>query len=67
MDIVEIIDGMDIFDTCLIRSCKCSDREPCGIHESVTALRGEMKNFFLNQTIEDLSTEFRRDSERISI
>jgi Rrf2 family iron-sulfur cluster assembly transcriptional regulator len=67
MDIVEIIDGTDLFDNCLIRNCKCSDTEPCGIHESITSVRGELKNFFLTQTINDLATEFRRDSEKIRI
>ncbi|MDF1572191.1 MAG: Rrf2 family transcriptional regulator [Bacteroidales bacterium] len=67
MDIVEIVDGTDIFDTCLVRTTPCSDESPCGIHDSVTPIRKELKHFFLNQTIADLSTEFRRDSDRISI
>lgn len=67
MDIVEIIDGTDIFDTCLVRTTHCSDEEPCGIHDKVTAIRKETRTFFINQTIEDLSSEFRRDKNRIRI
>jgi Rrf2 family protein len=67
MDIVEIIDGTDIFDTCLVRTSHCSDEAPCGIHDKVTAIRKELKEFFIQQTIDDLSTEFRRDSGRIRI
>ncbi len=67
MDIIEIIDGTEIFDTCLIRTSKCSDDEPCGMHDGITALRSEMKNYFINQTISDLSSEFKRDSGRIRI
>ncbi|MEX0988420.1 MAG: Rrf2 family transcriptional regulator [Bacteroidales bacterium] len=67
MDIVEIVDGSDIFDTCLVRTTKCSDDEPCGIHDQITSVRKELKNFFFNQTIRDLSTEFKRDSGRIRI
>lgn len=67
MDIVEIIDGTDIFDTCLVRTTKCSDDQPCGIHDSITKVRKDLKSFFLNQTIADLSTEYRRDSKRIRI
>jgi Rrf2 family transcriptional regulator, iron-sulfur cluster assembly transcription factor len=67
MDIVEIIDGTDIFDICLVRTTHCSDEEPCGIHDKITALRKEMKETFINQTIDDLSTEFKRDSGRIRI
>ena len=67
MDIVEIIDGTDIFDTCLVRTTHCSDEEPCGIHDKIAAIRKETKAFFINQTIEDLSSEFRRDKGRIRI
>lgn len=67
MDIVETIDGTDIFDICLVRTTHCSDEEPCGIHDKITALRKEMKETFINQTIDDLSTEFKRDSGRIRI
>ena len=67
MEIVELIDGTDIFESCLIRTAKCSDEKPCGLHDSVTALRSELKQFFINQTIQDLGSEFKRDSGRISI
>jgi Rrf2 family protein len=67
MDIIEIMDGPEIFDTCLVRTSKCSDESPCGIHDSISSVRKELKSFFLNQTIHDLSTEFRRDSGRIRI
>jgi Rrf2 family iron-sulfur cluster assembly transcriptional regulator len=67
MEIVEIIDGTDVFELCLIRDCKCSDREPCGIHSSITSVRKELRDSFLNQTMGDLATEYRRDSEKIKI
>lgn len=67
MDIVEIIDGTEIFDTCLVRTTSCSDDEPCALHDNITAIRQQMKIFFLNQTIHDLGTEFKRDSKRINI
>lgn len=67
MDIVVIIDGTDIFDLCLIRTSKCADEEPCGIHDSITNLRSELKEFFINKTIGDLAMEFKRDNKRIKI
>jgi len=67
MDIVEIIDGTDIFTTCLIRSTECSDDKPCGLHDNITAVRKQLKNVFVNQTIDDLSSEFKRNSGRINI
>ncbi|MFC2129243.1 RrF2 family transcriptional regulator [Bacteroidota bacterium] len=67
MDIIEIIDGTDIFDTCLVRTSQCSNDNPCGLHDNITSVRKQLKNFFLNQTINDLATEFKRDSKRIRI
>lgn len=67
MEIVEIIDGTDIFDLCLIRDSKCSDKEHCGIHTSITSVRSEMKKAFMNQTMRDLATEYRRDTTNVKI
>jgi len=67
MDIVEIIDGTDIFTTCLIRTTKCSDDKPCGLHGNVSELRKQLKNFFINQTINDLSSEFLKDNSNFNI
>ncbi len=67
MDIVAVIDGTDIFDLCLIRTTPCSDKEPCGLHDQFHPVRRDLKNFFINQTVADLSSEFRRDKDRIRI
>lgn len=67
MDIVEIIDGTDIFTTCLIRTTECSDDNPCGLHDNITAVRQQLKKFFVNQTMNDLASEFKRNSGRINL
>lgn len=67
MDIVEIIDGISMFETCLVRTTKCSDDEPCGLHDGVSAVRKELRSSFENQTISDLASEFKRDSDRVKI
>lgn len=67
MDIVDIIDGTELFNQCLVRTVHCSAQEPCGVHDQYMKIRKDLKNFFVHQTIDDLSTEFRRDSKRIRI
>jgi len=67
MDIVEIIDGTDIFTTCLIRTSDCSDEEPCGLHENISIVRQQLKNSFMNQTVNDLASEFKRKNGKINI
>lgn len=67
-DIIEIIDGTEIFDTCLVRNAKCSDDDPCALHDSITEVRKKMQETFRNQTIKGLASEFVKDeSGRISL
>jgi Rrf2 family protein len=67
MEIVEIMDGTDGFDTCVIRTERCNHSAPCSIHDKISPLRQEMKRIFLTETIADLATEFREGKERIRI
>lgn len=67
MEIIEVIDGSDIFDTCIIRTSKCSYDAPCSMHDKIAPLRSEMKSLFLTESIADLVSEFRNGKERIRI
>lgn len=67
MEIIEIIDGTDFFNTCVIRTTKCSHEAPCGMHDKVAPLQREIKSLFMTETIADLASEFRHGKERIRI
>ena len=67
MEVVEIIDGSDAFDTCVIRTTKCSFDAPCSLHDSIEPQRREMKKTFETKTIADLASEFRHGKDRIRI
>ena len=67
MEIIEIIDGTDAFDTCVVRTEKCSVDAPCSMHDTISPLRREMKRIFETETIADLASEFRQGKERIRI
>ena len=67
MDIVEIIDGTDAFDLCVIRTTRCSYDAPCSLHDKIAPLRSEMKSLFLTESVADLVEEFRNGRERIRI
>ena len=66
-EIVEIIDGTDAFDICIIKTTKCSHDAPCSMHDKIGPLRGEMKSLFITETIADLAGEFRQGNSRIRI
>ncbi|MFZ5939128.1 MAG: RrF2 family transcriptional regulator [Bacteroidota bacterium] len=67
MEIIEIIDGTESFETCLIRTSKCDDATPCALHEKVTEIRKNLKLMFVTQSIADLAGEFRENPEKVRI
>lgn len=55
-EIILIVDGDTLFDTCLIglRPCKKNledNLNPCPVHEKFSALRASMKEYFTSETI----------------
>jgi Rrf2 family protein len=57
IDIVEAIDGLEIFDECGIGLRQCSESEPCPIHDDFKTLREQVKELFQNKTLEELANE----------
>ncbi|WP_029520894.1 Rrf2 family transcriptional regulator [Persephonella sp. IF05-L8] len=53
LDIVEIIDGMDFFSTCILGFEECSDENPCTVHNLWAAKRQEIYELFKNTTLKD--------------
>lgn len=58
LDIVKIIDGMDIFETCLIgmNSCKSADSnsKPCSVHDQFSDIRKKLYDLFKNETFANI-------------
>lgn len=67
MEIIEIMDGKDILNDCVIRTAPCDPDNPCSVHHKLAPLRGEIKRLFATETIADLVSEFREGNERIRI
>ena len=67
MEIIELMDGKDILNKCVIRTNPCDSENPCSMHHKLAPLRGEIKRLFVTETIADLVSEFREGKERIRI
>ncbi len=67
MEIIEIMDGTDILNDCVIRTAPCDHKQPCSMHHKLAPLRTEIKRLFTTETIADLVYEFREGKERIRI
>ena len=59
-DIITIIDGQDIFNTCLISMRAChEDDKPCPVHHKYESIRNNLKQFFKQQDIGSLTEDFK--------
>jgi Rrf2 family iron-sulfur cluster assembly transcriptional regulator len=67
MEIVEIIDGSDSFNQCVIRTEVCNNEAPCSLHDKIAPYRNGMHSLMLTESIADLASEFRNGNERIRI
>ncbi|MFZ5948330.1 MAG: RrF2 family transcriptional regulator [Stygiobacter sp.] len=54
IDIVEAIDGLEVFKTCVLGFPGCSHETPCPVHEKWGKLRDEAYRMLSEETLEDL-------------
>lgn len=52
--IVELIDGLDIFDRCGIGLKKCSDKTPCPIHFDYKVVKEKIRSLLTEKTLSEL-------------
>ncbi len=55
-DVIEVIDGLDITAKCVLGLAKCSDENPCPIHENYKDIRADLIHFLKDTPIELLSS-----------
>ena len=71
MNIVEIVDGLDMFENCLIgiRPCKAGDhnQDPCPVHNQFGSMRQQIYDLFKGKTIGQLISEMDDTTEHISL
>ena len=69
IDIVEIIDGKDVFTNCLIglQSCKSNHKEghACPVHDQYAGIRQQLFDFFSSETIGLIISKM-KDKSRIT-
>ena len=67
MEVIDVIDGVGSFETCVIRTSSCKHDKPCSMHHKMALPWSEMRRVFATETIADLVSEFREHKERIRI
>jgi Rrf2 family iron-sulfur cluster assembly transcriptional regulator len=64
--IVEAIDGPELFTECILGLPGCGDRLPCPMHEGWSVIRTQLAADFDRQTIETISEACRNGSLRLT-
>lgn len=64
MDVVEVIDGLDSFNECILGLESCSkDSAHCPIHKNYADIRSQLKNLFDTENIGELADHIKESSD----
>jgi len=70
-DIVEIIDGTDAFEFCVIGLRTCNELNEqavhCSLHEAYLPIRENLRNIFRNTSIQSLAQGIKEGKQKINI
>ena len=58
-DIVKAIDGVEWFDSCLLRVGRCDEANPCVVHEFWVKIRNQVRAILDHESLADLVKELR--------
>ena len=61
-DVIQIIDGKDIFNECVLDLPGCSDETPCPMHNTWGQLRKDLNKMLKTKTLESLALQVRNKS-----
>lgn len=54
MDLIVITDGVEIFNTCVLRASECSSVNPCPLHSQMDSVKTNLKSILSNTSVGDL-------------
>ena len=60
IDIVEAIDGLEVFESCILGFSNCGNSNPCPIHETWGKIRNETYRMLKTETLEELKEKVKK-------
>ncbi|MDX1439302.1 MAG: Rrf2 family transcriptional regulator [Rubricoccaceae bacterium] len=66
-EIVNVLDGPGIFESCVLGLPECGIQQPCPLHNQWMSTREEIHALFAETSLEDLALRIEADQLRISI
>ncbi len=65
LDVVEAVDGPDCYGRCAAGLGECTDRTPCGMHDSWKAVRSRIMEYLGRTTIAEVAAALDRKRESL--
>ncbi len=60
MEVIEVLDGTDTYDRCIVGLRECNDQVLCPVHDSFKLLRDRLKRYLSRTTVAQLVSESER-------
>lgn len=57
IDVVEAIDGLEMFNSCVLGFPECSPNHPCPVHDTWGVLRSQALEMLSNETLDELKDQ----------
>lgn len=67
IEVIDAIDGLDVFNKCGIGFKQCSDKHPCPIHHDYKKVRNRIQKLFETKTLKELSEDVESGDNIISL
>lgn len=67
IEVIEAIDGLDMFNQCGIGFKRCDDSHPCPIHHEYKVVRNRIKDLFEHKTLKELTEEVENGDSIVSL
>jgi Rrf2 family transcriptional regulator, iron-sulfur cluster assembly transcription factor len=61
IELIDIIDGMETFKSCVLRLKECNPQNPCPLHNQMLYFQNELKGMLSGTTINDLLKDDKAD------
>ena len=59
-DIVEVVDGLDQLEACVVGMARCDDKQPCPQHEAWSPIRNQVKHYLQRTTLQSMANTLNR-------
>ncbi len=66
IEIIDAIDGLDVFTECVIGLPGCGKNKPCPLHEKWAIARQELQDMFENTTLHEMAFNSKKLNLRLS-